>query len=392
MPGKIVRTIEPHTEADPVAVLMNLLAAFGNAVGRDAFLRVGADYHRLNLYAAFVGETAKGRKGMSWGHPREFMHAADPSWAEERVMNGLSSGEGLIYAVRDRVTGENKDGEIIVVDEGVKDKRLFVMEGEFASVLKMMSRDGNTLSPIARQGWDGDRIQALTRNNPIKATDAHISIIGHITKTELLRHLNGTESANGFANRFIWLLVKRSKMLAFGGRWDTVDTAPLVKRLRSAQEFGGGVGEITWGESAREVWYEVYPTLSEGEPGLFGAVTGRAGAQVLRLAAVYAVMDKSRCIEREHLEAALALWEYAEESARYIFGDAVGDPVADMILEALKAAGKNGMSRTEIRDLFKRNRTTERINQALALLLDLGRAYKVPEETGGRPVERWFAR
>ena len=45
LPGHIVREIEPHTEADPVAVLISLLSAFGNACGRGAFFRVGADRH-----------------------------------------------------------------------------------------------------------------------------------------------------------------------------------------------------------------------------------------------------------------------------------------------------------------------------------------------------------
>jgi hypothetical protein len=103
--GDIARSIEPHTEADPVAVLANLLAAFGCAAGRGAFLRVGADQHHLKFNIALVGKTAKGRKGMSWGHPRELMRAVDYEWTEERVLHGLSSGEGLIYAVRDRVEG-----------------------------------------------------------------------------------------------------------------------------------------------------------------------------------------------------------------------------------------------------------------------------------------------
>jgi len=276
------------------------------------------------------------------------------------------------------------------VEEGELDKRLMVVEGELAGPLKMMGREGNILSAVLRQGWDGERLRTLTKNSPMKATGAHISIIGHITKEELLRHLSETEQANGFANRFLWLLVKRSKELPFGGKWDEVDKAPLVERLRSALKFGKGVGEIKWGESAGGVWREVYGPLSEGEPGLFGAVVGRAEAQVVRLAALYAVMDESPLIEYEHLAAALALWEYAEESARYIFGDATGDPVADAIIEALRAAGERGMSRTEIRDLFKRHRSADRINGALALLLRAGRVRCAAEDTGGRPTERWF--
>jgi hypothetical protein len=391
LPGDIVAEVEPHTEADRVAVLSSLLVAFGNAIGRGAFFRVGADLHHLKLYVALVGDTSMGRKGMSWGYPRDLMRAADEQWIDERVLHGLSSGEGVIYAVRDRLEGENKKGETVVLDEGVEDKRLLVMEAELAGVLKVMSREGNTLSPVIRQAWDDGTLQTLTKNSPMKATDAHLSQIGHITKAELLRHLTETEAANGFADRFIWLLVRRSKELPFGGEWHRVDTAPLVGRLSSALEFGSAPVLVTWGDSAREIWPEVYGPLSDGKPGLFGAVVGRAEAQVMRLAALYAVMGESHEIEREHLLAALALWDYAEKSALYIFGDATGDPVADQNYNALRAAGKDGMTRTEISHLFGRNRSSERITQALSLLHAAGRIRRKRQKTGGRHAERWYA-
>jgi hypothetical protein len=355
------------------------------------FFRVGADLHHLKLNVALMGDTSKGRKGMSWGYPRDLMRAADEPCIDERVLHGLSSGEGLIYAVRDRLEGENKKGETMVLDEGVEDKRLLVMEAELAGVLKVMSREGNTLSPVIRQAWDDGTLQTLTKNSPMKATDAHVSIIGHITKAELLRHLTETEAANGFANRFIWLLVRRSKELPFGGEWHKVDIAPLVRRLSSALEFGSAPVLLTWGDSARKIWSEVYGPLSDGKPGLFGAVVGRAEAQVMRLAALYAAMGESHEIEREHLLAALALWEYSENSARYIFGEATGDPVADQIFNALRAAGKDGMTRTEISNLFGRNMSSERIAQALSLLLAAGRVRRKTHKTRGRQAERWYA-
>ncbi len=331
---------------------------------------------------------------MSWGHVADLMNATDSAWSEEKVESGLSSGEGLIHAVRDRVEGENADGDTVVKDAGVSDKRLLVLEGELAGVLKVMSREGNTLSPVVRSAWDGGRLRSLTKNSPTKATDAHISIIGHITRDELLRHLTETEAANGFANRFLWLMVRRSKELAFGGEWCKVDTTELSQGLRAALSFAEGPVSITWGETARAAWGEVYGELSEGKPGLFGSVVGRAEAQVVRLAALYAVMDRSYEIAHEHLLAALALWEYAEDSARYIFGDATGDPVADQVMEALRAAGEDGMSRTELRDLFGRNRSADRINQALALLAKLGRVRRDKEQSSGRgpKVERWFSK
>lgn len=390
--GEILQAMEPHSEADPVALLGNLLCAFGSAIGRGAYLRVGEDLHYLNLFVAFVGESSKARKGMSWNYVRGLLSEADEEWVKERVANGLSSGEGLIHAVRDRVERENKNGEREVVDEGVKDKRLLALESELAGPLKMMNREGNTLSVVIRQAWDAGDLRTLTKNSPTKATDAHMSLIGHITKAELLRYLTETDSANGFANRFLWFLVRRSKELPFGGEWFKVDRAPLVRRLSFALDFGRQPVEVRWAESAKDDWRAVYGDLSEGKPGMFGAVTGRSEAQTMRLAALYAVMDESHEIERQHLEAALALWEYAEESARYIFGDATGDPVADALLAALEAAGRSGMTRTQIRDHFGRNAKTERINHGLSLLLKAGRVRQVSEETRGRPTERWFLR
>jgi hypothetical protein len=102
-------------------------------------------------------------------------------------------------------------------------------------------------------------------------------------------------------------------------------------------------------------------------------------------------MNESYEIEHGHLLAALALWDYAEQSARYVFGDATGDPVADQILEALRASRGEGMTKTGISHLFGRNKSAERIARALSLLLSLGRVRRKTQETGGRQAERWFA-
>jgi hypothetical protein len=253
------------------------------------------------------------------------------------------------------------------------------------------TREGNTLSAIIRTAWDVGKLSTLTKNSPMKATDSHISIVGHVTKTELVRLLSDSDAHNGFANRFLWLCVKRSKILPFGGQWEDQSVAPMVSLLDEILRFARGAGEVRWGESAKPLWVESYPTLSEGTPGLLGAVTSRSEAQVLRLACVYALMDCSATIELEHLKAALAVWDYAESSARYIFGNATGDAVADGIEEMLSGTPE-GMTRAQIRDAFGRNKSSERIGRALELLVEHGRAFKDIESTGGRPAERWFLR
>jgi hypothetical protein len=399
LPGDIVKVIEPESEADPVALLINQMVAYGNAIGRGAYLRVGSDIHYPKIFAALVGETSKGRKGTSWTPTKNLMIQADPDWAEACIANGLSSGEGLIHALHESAKNapvttnyvwDTEKSNLAITDGGPENSRLLINESELASPFKVMKREGNTLSPVMREAWDNGPLQTLTKNNPMKVTGSHVSIIGHITKAELTRHLTETDMANGLANRFVFVMVKRSKLLPFGGDFSDEKLSPLTKRLAKAIKFGKTAGEIRWSEGARELWIEVYGELSEGKPGLSGAVTGRAEAQVVRLAVLYAVMNLSKTIEKEHLEAALALWEYADESAQYIFGNAAGDPVADALSAELKKAGSKGLTRTKIRDLFKHNRSKESIDRALLLLESTGQARKETKPTGGRPVERWF--
>jgi hypothetical protein len=202
--------------------------------------------------------------------------------------------------------------------------------------------------------------------------------------------MEANEASNGFCNRFLWLCVRRSKTLPEGGHFNETAIAPLVQRLHQAVQFGRAAGEVTRDERARAQWREVYSELSEGKPGLLGAVTSRAEAQVMRLACLYALQDMSYVVRPEHLTAALALWEYCEASARYIFGQRLGDPVADELLSALRKHAQ-GMTRTEIRDWFQRNRKVQEIDRALLLLSKQGLIRREDSQSGGRPVERWFA-
>jgi hypothetical protein len=87
----------------------------------------------------------------------------------------------------------------------------------------------------------------------------------------------------------------------------------------------------------------------------------------------------------------LAVWEYAEASAAHIFGASLGDPVADDIYRALRHAGREGMTRTALRDLFGRHQSADRIGAALALLASKGKTRMEIKQSGGRPAESWIA-
>lgn len=391
--GDVVTEIEPYTEADPVAILIQFLTCAGNIIGNCPYYQVEGSRHHASLFSVLVGQSSKARKGTSWDRISEVVKIADERWFSDRAKGGLPSGEGLINEVRDELKKWNgKEGAWETIDPGVSDKRLMVTEPEFAGALVAAGRHGNTLSSVIRKAWDGGKLSTMTRGSPLCATGAHISVIGHITIEELRARLTRTDTANGFANRFLFILVKRSKVLPFGG--DALEDGVVLElgeRLKVAISSVSDVGRVGWTSSARDAWEAVYGQLSEGQPGLLGAVTSRGEAQCVRLALVYALLDGAANIDLPHIKAALAVWEYAEVSAAHIFGASLGDTVADEILRALQHVGREGMTRTAIRDLFGRHQSGDRVGAALALLMSRSRAQAEIRQTGGRPTEVWFA-
>ena len=386
--GDLVRRLEPHTESDPAALLLQVIVAFGNVMGRHAYFPVEADRHYLNLYGLLVGETSRGRKGTSWGHVRRLFRSVDEVWASDHLVDGLSSGEGLIWHLRDPLDGERE-----TADPGTVDKRMLVTETEFAKPLRVIGREGNTLSAVIRQAWDTGDLRVLTKHSPAKATGAHLSVLGHITAQELKRYLTVTEAGNGFGNRFLIACVRRSKLLPEGGRLHQEDFASLVTRLRDAVDRVRDGGELRRDDDARQLWAATYPTLTADRPGLYGAMTGRAEAQVTRLSCLVALADMSSVVRVEHLRAALELWRYCQESARYLFGDALGDSVADQLRAAVRRAGPQGLTRSEVlRGVFSKNRSAAELEAAMQRLEGYGLARREIDGSGStRPIERWFA-
>ena len=108
----------------------------------------------------------------------------------------------------------------------------------------------------------------------------------------------------------------------------------------------------------------------------------------MRLALTYALLDGAPRIGFAHLRAALAVWAFAAASARRVFADTACRSDADKLADFL-ADTVGGRTRTEIRDLFRRNRSTREIDE---LLRELG-GYVTAEEDrseAGRPVTRVY--
>jgi hypothetical protein len=265
----VVRLIEPSTEADPAGILVQLIVAFGNAIGAGLSVLADGHHHHPNEFAVTVGDTSRARKGTALRRLRPILAQADPQWADERTTGGLSSGEGLIWEIRDPIFGtDKKTGLPVVVDNGVDDKRVLVIESELGNVLQVLAREGNTLSAVLRLAWDSDNLRTMAKNNPARASNPHVSLIGHVTAQELTSYLSHVEIFNGLGNRILWVCVQRSKRLPFGGSVDVEQMDALGDRLKAALDYARQIGLMGWTAGARALWESEYDVLTEARPGL----------------------------------------------------------------------------------------------------------------------------
>jgi hypothetical protein len=373
--GKLVRTLAPHTEAEPEALLLQFLAAFGNIIGAGPHCRVGATRHSLNLFVVLVGESSKARKGTSWNQIARLFAAVDPVWAGNHVTSERVTPRALTNLLAQKQTG---------------DGRLLMLAEEFASMLHTMARSRSHLSTLLRSAWDSGTMRTFHTDGSMQASRGHLSLVGHITHRELDASFHRIDTHNGFANRCLWACVQRSQCLPDGGDVPTEALAALVSDLRSVVEWTASQPEILLrrDEEAAETWNRYYATLSQATTTIHDAATGRAEAQVLRLSALYATLDCSPVIRLPHLHAAFALWDYCSASAGFLFGTCVGEPVIDRIHEALQSS-ESGLSREQIRILFHGHVSSSSIQEALEKLKDLGAVSSRVVSGRGRPTTLW---
>jgi hypothetical protein len=402
--GQIARKVAKETEADGRAILVGLLVGCGNIIGRKAYCRVDATHHFGSEFACLVGRTAGARKGLATDLVEEILRLTSDVWHQGCTVRGVSSGEGFIELVHDEVTKlvkvkrEKGDKgplqyETQIVREGVADKRKLCFLSEFGELLIVSTRDGNIISTVLRNCWDGKTLEINTKQSPQRATGAHISIIGNITQKELLKLLPQIPNTDGFCNRFLWCLIERSQRRAKGGPRIAEYLAKEITALRSIlARIPYAPAEIERNLEAEELWEQIYDRLSL-DTDLARAVVDRAEAHVLRLSLLYALLDGLQQIQEVHIKAALALWHYCEACAVKLFGVEELEREEQLILDYLRGKGEEGATRTEIQNrVFRNHRTGTEILEWLANLKNRGLVTFQTELADNRKVvERWFA-
>lgn len=400
--GDFVRLATRNSEADPAAVCITALVRFGAEVysyggrsGLGPHFYIGETIHPPRLFAVICGNSSKARKGTS-RHPvtkffaRDHCQPADlKGWGvalPARESGGpLSTGEGLAHHMRDESDEERERHQRQNPNEPIRekgDKRLIILDEEFASGLACTKREGNTLSMGIRCFWDSGDYAPLTKNNPVTVRAAHISILTHITMQELAVCLGEVQAVNGFGNRFLWICARRAKLVPLPARMPDAELAPLQRELWRLVGLAQRRGTMTMTPPAVALWESLYTELSQEHSGLAGSIINRAEAQTLRLALIYALLEGAERIAENHLQAALAMWSYAQESALYIFGDRVADPLEEKVLAALKAGP---LTATELSAALNRHVPRERLQPLLQQLEGQQRISIQKQKNAGRP-------
>lgn len=371
--GQVVERLWPEVESDKPSLLANFLSMAGVLFGREAWAQVGATRHYPFEFVTLIGATSRARKGTGTNLVLSVVEKVEEGFEKNRVLSGLSTGEGLIKALQDK-------------DEATRNQGFLVKLGEFATLLEVMKRESNTMSAALRQAWDGERLRVLTRKEPLDADNVSLSVIAHITQSELLNKLTSTDRVNGFANRFLMLCTKRDKLLPRGG--SVPNTGDLVVAVHKVVEAAKGRGAVPRNPEAEELWSQEYARLTDGGDSVKDALCARAEAHVLRLSLIYALLDSSAEIRPEHLRAAIAFWDYCERSVEYVFGGTTGDPDRDRVMAALTAA-QRPMNNSELHAIFGNNRSADWIAAKMASLQRAGLVASAKVEGKKKTVDGW---
>lgn len=379
--GDVARAGSESTEANAYAIAANFLAYLGVAVGRGPFLYVGNTKHHARIFALHVGRSGRGRKGDATSLLSRIAYAVaklDKNSSPQIHRGGLSSREGMVLLIHD---GYSEGKEEV---PAIEDKRLLVIESEFANVLHQGKREGNTLSAALRDCWDGVDMKPATKTNRLYASNPHVGMVGAITPGELLGLMASRELTNGFANRFLVYWAERTKMLAFPRATPQEEVDALAERVLEVLNFCNAsrwvdrdAMQMKFTEKARTLYSKLYHSeLNDNKAGdRVTALIERRAPMLLRLAMIFALTDLSTDIDVQHINAARAWIKYSVDSVKFIFASAEEEQAvaetsdtAAKIVEFLKNRGT--VKRSEITaDCFSGHAFKSRIDPALDELL-----------------------
>lgn len=373
----VVGELMQQTTASKVGLAATFLAIWGGMFGVHFDLYEGQP---TNLFAILVGDTGSGRKGTTtrktW---RVFEDTFAPQPGQigvsiyDQRWDGLASGQGFIRQMKDAAI-----------------KRGVAIEEEFEGVLRGARSNNNyasTLGITIQKAFDGAMLQHITVRGSLKVEPGYtVGIVGNITRSVLRLVLPPEFISGGFANRMLWLPVEERSD-------ETVDltkqglTSSTMQYLRECRSFAQRNPEITLQQESRDLVQDYY-TYLQSLTGIASQFARRFHVIAARVGAIHAVLDQTKEIEPEHIMAGIALTEYSRRGLVWTFTDDSGDEWLDTVVEALRAAGANGLASKVINRMLQNHAPRIRRVRTLGTEGGLITIEKVPSD-GGRPSLVW---
>jgi len=337
--GDVARAGSEGTETNAVAIAANFMAYLSCAVGRGVYLPIGNTRHHARLFCLHIGRSGRGRKGDAVSlvlRIDQALREMNEAFAPQVHRGGLSTREGLVALMHDGYRQGRQDVAAI------EDKRLWVVESEFANVLHQGRRDGNTLSAALRDCWDGVDLKPATKSNRLYASDPHVCLSGAISPSELTGLMSARDLTNGFANRFLMIWAERSRMLPFPKETPQAVVEHLARRTLEVLAFVHADRHderehLRMELSPQAQWR--YAQLYRGElnddvgDGTVGSLLERRAPMLLRLAMLMALTDLQTRIDASHIDAAMAWIRHATASVRFVFVSAAEEAKQAQVLE-----------------------------------------------------------
>ena len=337
--GDVARAGSDDTETSAHAIAANFLVYLSCAVGRGVYLPIGNTRHHARLFCLHIGRSGRGRKGDAVSlvlRIDQVLREMNEAFAPQVHRGGLSTREGLVALMHDGYRQGRQDVPAI------EDKRLWVVESEFANVLHQGRRDGNTLSAALRDCWDGVDLKPATKSNRLYASDPHVCLSGAISPSELMGLMSARDLTNGFANRFLMIWAERSRMLPFPKETPQAVVEHLARRTLEVLAFVHADRHderehLRMELSPQAQWR--YAQLYRGElnnglgDGTVDALLERRAPMLLRLAMLMALTDLQIRIDTPHIDAAIAWIRHTTASVRFVFVSAAEEAKLAQVLE-----------------------------------------------------------
>lgn len=349
----VINLIEPDTEADPVGVLAALLSQASCYLGNTLRLDDGGRTRPVIIDTVLIGPTNKGRKGTALGAATRVFDLAAPDFLGTHEVSGAKSGAGIIGAYVKR-RDSAQDAQLTAMEsgreyEGVdpRDSRMFLVEEEYASVLKSGKRDA-TLQAVMRKTWDGADLQNMTKDGGVIRRPVFV-IHGHTSPTEFRHNLSSADVAGGSFNRLLCVSVMRSKKLKKRHRINPENQEAAGTILAKGLEYAAKLETITLSDDAIDLFddglSDEIEGYGEGMP-IVESFVGRAEEYTSRVAALYAALDGRDEIGVLDVKAAWNFVQFCLQSITDVLQGSEGSN--ESRIRAVLRKNPNGVRATEL--------------------------------------------